>query len=121
MLINTASEKATVAHHHVAHLARCDYGLGFAAARLVYRATVEAIVTYALSVFGHRATLVKPREQLWHAQRTTLMAITREYRMTSTEALCVLAGVLPIDYLLWERVAVCGLNLLGTPWGTTSN
>lgn len=78
-------------------------------------------MTYASSVFGHRATLVKPRERLQHAQRSALVAITRAYRTTSREALCVLAGVLPLDYLVWERAAMYWLRRFEPPAYSAGN
>ena len=53
------------------------------------------------------------------AQRPALLALCKAYRTTSTEALCVLAGILPLDYLIMIRAAMYKLRR-GTPvsWGT---
>lgn len=108
--IELVCEKAAMAYHHVARLARYDWGVSFSTARLVYRATVESIVTYVSSAFAHRATLVKPRARLRRAQRHALIGMTRAFRTTSTDALCVLAGVVPLDYLVRERAALYRLK-----------
>ena len=69
--------------------------------QLVYETVVASIVTYAASAFEQRMRMCRRLvESLRAAQRPVLFTLCKAYRTSSTATLCVLVGVLPVDYLV---------------------
>jgi ribonuclease HI len=68
------------------------------------------LILYASEVWGDRASEANNVRQLSALARGFLLAITRAYRTTSTDALYVLAGVAPLhltarsNFIHWHRV-----------------
>lgn len=73
-------------------------GLDGATNKAVYKGGLERILTYACCAWWREATN-KMRRKMQSKQRRALLQITKCYRTTSTVALQVLAGTLPIDLL----------------------
>lgn len=80
--IGVACDRAFTVYHHIASVARCNWGISFSTAQRTYRATMEAIVTYYLSVFAHRTSFVNARGCLRRAQQLALLGMCRAYRTT---------------------------------------
>ena len=76
-------------------LSRRDWGLSGVVLKLLYKRGLERIATYACGSWWTDSAVM--RDQLNSAQRLALVAITRCFRTTSTVALQVLAGCLPLD------------------------
>lgn len=74
-------------------------GLDGAVSKAVYKGGLERIMTYACGAWCRKPTN-KMRRQVQSKQRRALLQITKCYRTTSTVALQVLAGTLPIDLQL---------------------
>lgn len=71
--------------------------------RKLLNCVVESAILYAAPVWK-QVTMVKTHmNKLFKIQRRMTLGITRAYRTTSTAALQVLAGVIPIDFLILER------------------
>ena len=105
------SQKARAAYSGVARFARADWGVSFRVARLIYEATVVSIVAYAASTFEHRVRLNRKfAVSLRTAQRPALLAMCKAYRTSPTVPLCVIAGVLPLDYVMLVRAAMYRLT-----------
>lgn len=77
-------------------------GAGFVARRCYYR-VIEAILLYASPNWDRAFNFDLPRRKLRSAQRTALFSLVRAYRTVSWNALCVLAGIPPIDLVAVER------------------
>lgn len=78
--------------------------------RRLLNSVVESTILYAAPVW-HQATEVKSYvKKMESVQRRMAISITRSYRTTSTVALQVLAGVIPIDLLIEERGRTYGQN-----------
>lgn len=78
--------------------------------RRLLNSVVESTILYAAPVW-HQATEVKSYvKKMESVQRRMAISITRSYRTTSTVALQVLAGVIPIDLLIEERARTYGQN-----------
>lgn len=79
-----------------------DWGITFETAMILYKAIYVPRVTYAASVWmkDWNKTI---RYKIMRSQRLPLLAISGAYRTTSTEALQVITGVLPLDLqIIWE-------------------
>ncbi|GBM82383.1 Retrovirus-related Pol polyprotein from type-1 retrotransposable element R1 [Araneus ventricosus] len=63
----------------------------------LYKGALEPFVLYGHGAWGNRLALKKIRDLLCSIQRRPLLKLTQAYRTTSTEALQVIAGVLPLD------------------------
>ncbi|KAL0264042.1 UNVERIFIED_CONTAM: hypothetical protein PYX00_010835 [Menopon gallinae] len=74
---------------------------------MLYRAVFLGTVTYAAKVWGENLR-VRDKRKLLSSQRAVLLSVTRCFRSASGEALCIIAGVPPIDLIVWERVQVWG-------------
>ena len=86
----------------LARVAKAKWGLGHAAMRTLYRGLYEPITTYAAAGWSDLLK-GKARSKLIRSQRMALLRVTKAYRTTSTEALQVIAGVIPIDLLVEIR------------------
>lgn len=76
-------------------VAKREYGLKFKALKIIYKGFFVAIATYATAAW-YTLTNERHWRSLASAQRSALITVTRAYRTTSTEALPVITGVVPI-------------------------
>lgn len=72
----------------------------------IYNGVVLPVVTYASEIWGHQADHSRIRRKLNEIQRSCLIAITRSYSTVSTEALCVVSNVIPLNLAVFERRAI---------------
>lgn len=91
---------------------RSKWGLGTALALMLYRAVYIPRITYGVNIwFNYAETPQKVIKKLESSQRRPLLAISGAYRTTSTKALQVITGLMPI-YLtlhLWSMIK-SGIN-----------
>jgi len=98
--------KVRGAYGRFTRIARKSWGPPFEVARILYRALVESVATYAASVYEGRVRMTgKTALSFRSAQRLPLLSICHAFSTTSNIALCVVAGVLPLDWLVVERAA----------------
>lgn len=64
---------------------------------VIYKSVFLSSVAYGACIWSHAITSESHRKTLYSLQRHALLAITSAYRTTSTEALQVIAGTLPLD------------------------
>lgn len=86
----------------LARVARNTWGLKYKAMHAYYNGLFIPIVTYASAGWWDRLNKGAIRT-LNSAQRFVLLRVTKAYRTASTDALVVLAGVLPVDLAITER------------------
>lgn len=84
---------------------RNDWGLSKRSLRTVYPALCLSVVTYGAPLWWHRRDVVHVRRHIDAAQRPFLLLLTEGWRTTSTGALQVLAGVLPLDLAILKAAA----------------
>ncbi|KAK2578372.1 hypothetical protein KPH14_000835 [Odynerus spinipes] len=86
----------------LARVAKSNWGLGHKAMSILYKGLFVPITTYAAAGW---ADLLKEshRRKLASVQRHALLRVTKAYRTVSTDAISVIAGVLPIDLAITER------------------
>ncbi|XP_067120947.1 uncharacterized protein [Centruroides vittatus] len=73
------------------------WSTGGTALTQVYKSVVIQITTYGAQVWGNRAEMTNMKRKIISFQRKFLLRITGAYRTTSNDALCVMAGILPMD------------------------
>ena len=77
-------------------VARQKWGLRFNTLRVLYKGLFVPIATYAAAAWHEHLNKTCERVLL-SAQRQVLLKVTKAYKTTSTAAVPVIAGVLPID------------------------
>jgi hypothetical protein len=92
-------------HGHLLQCLRATWGLGPDALRHLYIGAIEPALTYGCSSWGNVVTKQWARTKLLSIQRLFALRITRGFRTVSTEASLLLAGLIPIDLRIQERMA----------------
>ncbi|KAF9823529.1 hypothetical protein SFRURICE_011382 [Spodoptera frugiperda] len=87
-------------------ISKATWGLSFLTLRTIYGATYLGCVCYGAPVWADRATIGAVRRKLLQGQRLALIFLCKAYRTVSTEALPVLAGLLPVDLEVQRRAAM---------------
>lgn len=95
--------KCSVIFNKFGAVSRATWGLSYRCLRQLYKAIFLSVITYGAAGWSDRMTQVH-RKRLLTAQRGALLRTTRAYRTISTDALMVIAGEIPIDLVLEERV-----------------
>ncbi|XP_067120140.1 uncharacterized protein [Centruroides vittatus] len=101
--IHYTYDKAVRVNHALRCIARNYWGLNHQNSRTIYKGAVEPILTYGCEVWGHAVAKTHIRRKLLSAQRTSAIAITKSYRTAPTDALLVIAGLLPIHLTILYR------------------
>ena len=86
-------------------MAKAKLGLGHAAMRTLYKGLFEPITTYAAAGWSNLLN-GKTKNMLIESQRMALLQVTKAYKTSSTKALQVIAGVIPIDLLIEVRARI---------------
>ncbi|XP_023211928.1 uncharacterized protein LOC111614797 [Centruroides sculpturatus] len=89
----------------LSRLVRQDYGLDGEALRTIYKRCVERIICYACGVWWKDTANVKMSRTLLTIQMLAALQITRAYRIVSTDAALVLAGLLPLPLVVSQEAA----------------
>ena len=103
-------DKARASYSGLVPAVRARWGVRYEVAKSIYQGIVESVVCYAASVFAGRTDRPVVRRRLRSAQHPALVALCKAYRTTATLSLCLLAGVMPLDYLVVERAALYRLR-----------
>lgn len=82
------------------------WGLKFHNLKIIYNAVFLGSICYGAPVWADRATTWVARRKLLQSQRLALIFLCKAYRTASTDALPVLAGVLPVDLEVQRRAAL---------------
>lgn len=104
-------EAASKFQYKLSRVASAMWGLKPSVLKAVYLTVTEKMLLYAAPIWytGH----VKQRQRLASMQRPSLLCITKAYSTVSTDALCVLAGVLPLDLRAASEKSLTGLSRFG--------
>ncbi|KAF9787558.1 hypothetical protein SFRURICE_001610 [Spodoptera frugiperda] len=98
--------KAKNNFYALTRISKATWGLSFLTLRTIYGATYLGCVCYGAPVWADRATIGAVRRKLLQGQRLALIFLCKAYRTVSTEALPVLAGLLPVDLEVQRRAAM---------------
>lgn len=102
--VNYITTKARSTFGKLVNLAKAHWGLDTKIITTIYKGLVLPILCYAAAGWASNLT-VHHKRKLRSAQRLALLAITRAYRTTSSDALAMLAAQTPINIVLKERIA----------------
>ncbi|KAL4101171.1 hypothetical protein QTP88_021192 [Uroleucon formosanum] len=84
-----------------------DWGLRQSTSAVIYRAVFLPRITYAAEIWSKGVLTARARKLLGSKQRRALLSLTGAYRTTSTDALQVVAGQLPLDLeIRWHVVRI---------------
>lgn len=111
MHIGIASRRARDAIMVFRRQGSTRWGYSHSHRMILYKGLFLGIISYAAPVWAeymlaHSTVKVK----VLRAQRAALLAVTRCFKTVSTDALCVIAGVPPVDLVIWERAETYGLG-----------
>jgi hypothetical protein len=105
--IHTTVDRTAELFSKIRSITQAEWGLTSETNTKIYNAVYVTRIGYAPSVWVDSALRFKQcRKWLLQSQRRPLLCITKAYRTASTEALQVLAGILPIDLELSCKAAV---------------
>ncbi|XP_067121122.1 uncharacterized protein, partial [Centruroides vittatus] len=110
--IHCVYNKAVRVSNTLRSIARNTWGLSPKNSALIYRAVIEPILTYGAEEWGYTTLKVHHRRKLLSAQRAALIAITKAYRTTSTDALLAIAGLFPVHLVALGKFIKKSLLLL---------
>jgi hypothetical protein len=86
-------------------ISNASWGLSFNNLKFIYNATYLGYITYGSPVWADRATIGAARRVLLRRQRLALI-LCKAYRTVGTEALSVLAGVIPVNLGIQHRASM---------------
>lgn len=104
--IKIVGEKAKRNFYALTRISKATWGLSFLTLKTIYGATYLGCMCYGAPVWADRASIGAARRKLLQSQRLALIFLCKAYRTVSTEALPVLAGVLPVDLEVQRRASM---------------
>jgi hypothetical protein len=81
----------------IRRVGRQDWGINFKNKKLIYLAVFEGIVLYGCPIWASVLEYSVYAKLLNKFQRMALITVNASYRTVSHDALCVIAGLLPLD------------------------
>nr|XP_042908353.1 uncharacterized protein LOC122271389 [Parasteatoda tepidariorum] len=100
--LNDIRDRITGFNQGIRRVARATWGLRPQLLKRIYLQASERIILYAASVWYRNTRRIN--EKLNSIQRIPLLTITKAYATTSTEAIQILAGVMPIGLKIVEDI-----------------
>nr|XP_042909940.1 uncharacterized protein LOC122271729 [Parasteatoda tepidariorum] len=100
--LNDIRDRITGFNQGIRRVARVTWGLRPQLLKRIYLQASERIILYAASVWYRNTRRIN--EKLNSIQRIPLLTITKAYATTSTEAIQILAGVMPIGLKIVEDI-----------------
>lgn len=74
-----------------------DWGAGYEASLVIYKTVFMLTIAYATQVWAKGTCTIKAIKLLGSKRRRALKSVTKAYNTTSMDALCVMAGLYPLD------------------------
>lgn len=108
--IDYAARKAISTFYKIRRLVQANWGIQYRELKMIYSAVGEAILLYGAAAWAHRMKYKTYAAKLNRAQRAMLITVCRSYRTVATDALPVLAAIMPADLtaqmrkeLYWDK------------------
>jgi len=95
--IASLSEKSTGMFRRLRQMTSANWGVSQTTSMIIYKAVFLPRITYAAEIWSKGLELKKSIGKMESIQREALKAVTGAYNTTSTAALQVIAGLLPLD------------------------
>lgn len=99
---------------NIKRVAREEWGLKGKIMKVLYNAVVIPITTYGAIMWWDKTSHTLVKRHLFAAQRVLLMTLTRACRTSSTSALQVLSGMMPLDLAVIQRGLVSQIKRCNT-------
>ena len=103
--VKSVAGKSELLYSRLRSVSSANWGLRQSASTVIYKAVFLPRITYASEVWLRGALTAKATKLLGSKQRRALLSLTGAYRTTSTDALQVVAGQLPLDLEIRWNVA----------------
>ena len=100
--IQYTTERCTKLINALAKSAKLDWGLQHGALRTIYKGAILPLLSYGSPVWIEALRKKHNHNRFTRVQRLINIKITKAFRTTSTEALCILSGLTPISIKLEE-------------------
>ncbi|KAF2887598.1 hypothetical protein ILUMI_18575 [Ignelater luminosus] len=105
--IEEACNKAASMMQKIATISQRHYKIPLQCVRLYMNVVLTSIVGYGASAWASRlGQRVKLQERINRVQRGVLVRLTGAFKTTSTEALCVVTGIMPLNLEVLRRAAM---------------
>jgi hypothetical protein len=108
--ISYAAEKCTKLIHSLSKSAKISWGLKHEAQKTIYKGAVLPLLLDRAPVWIEAMKYEYDRQKYIRVQRLMNIRIAKAFRTTSSEALCILAGLAPIIVKTEEAVKLYNLN-----------
>jgi hypothetical protein len=103
--VKSVAGKSDLLYSRLRAASSADWGLRQSTSAVIYKAVFLPRITYAAEIWLEGAKAVRAIKLLGSKQRRALLSLTGAYRTTSTDALQVVAGQLPLDLeIRWQVV-----------------
>lgn len=100
--IQHITDKCTVLINALSRSARLNWGLRATALRTIYKGAILPILSYGSPMWIEALKRQYNRTKINRVQRLINLKMVKAYRTTSSEALCVLSGLMPITLKIQE-------------------
>lgn len=100
--IEHIAEKCTKLIHALSKSAKINWGLRSDVMRIIYKGAMLPLLSYGVPMWIDALQTVHNAKRLQRVQRLVNLKITKAFRTTSHEALCILAETIPITIELSE-------------------
>lgn len=95
--VQYVAEKIEETYSRLRAATSAEWGTRYHTSMLIYKAVFMPTIAYAAQIWADGTHTAKAIKILGSRQRRALLSVTYAYRTTSTDALCVIAGLLPLD------------------------
>jgi hypothetical protein len=102
--ITYVAERCTKIIHNLSRAAKVSWGLKNEAIATMYKGAILTLLTYGAPVWIDAMKYEHNRQKYIQVQRLINLKMARAYRTSSSEALCVLTGMISITLKLEEAV-----------------
>jgi hypothetical protein len=102
--ISYAAERCTKLIFSLSKMAKLSWGIKHAAIETIYKGAILPLLTYGAHVWIDAMKYKHNRQKYIRVQRLINIRMAKAYRTTSSEALCILTGMTPINIKLEEVV-----------------
>jgi ribonuclease HI len=99
--LSVVKEKVSDFSHRLYRITRATWGLKAGVLKEIYLGAVEKFISYGANIWYTGTVRVKTK--VLQIQRLALIPIVKTYKSVSTEAIQVLAGVVPLDLVLEQN------------------
>lgn len=100
--IQHITDKCTVLINALSRSARLNWGLRATALRTIYKGAILPILSYGSPMWIDALERQYNRTKINRVQRLINLKMVKAYRTTSSEALCVLSGLMPVSLKIQE-------------------